>query len=463
MTDVNAGPGHSSPVGLTPVGGTLYFFAANAPDANALYAYTAATGVALVKDIRPGGNDFTGGAVAVAGGELFFTSFSGTPADAELWASDGTADGTRRVKNIRVIGSSSPEQLFSIGDAVVFRVTTDAGVRLYRSDGTADGTYELSDVALTASPGGVPANMARVGDVAYFAGTRNGAESLWRSDGTVAGTAMVADVPLSSSVFPPRFAPLGSGALLFTGVDPFSGRELWKYTPGDPPLAAPALSFDGGPAVRFRFDRPLADVPPRVGFTLTRVGPGFATAVPAHQVRVARDAGAGVLTFTFPGFAGGLLPDGNYRINLPAGYARDRAGSPLPADAVFDFFVLGGDANRDRRVDFADLVKLAQSYDTPSGKTWADGDFTGDGAVDFNDLVVLAQRYDTALDHPPAAADTAAFAAAPTPATTPAPAPVKPQAKAAEKQTKSVFSTTPVAKAKPAPAKPKAAARPRGR
>ena len=51
-----------------------------------------------------------------------------------------------------------------------------------------------------------------------------------------------------------------------------------------------------------------------------------------------------------------------------------------------------GDANLDGTVDFNDLVKLAQNYNT-TGKTWFNGDFTYDGSVDFNDLVVLAQHY----------------------------------------------------------------------
>jgi hypothetical protein len=51
-----------------------------------------------------------------------------------------------------------------------------------------------------------------------------------------------------------------------------------------------------------------------------------------------------------------------------------------------------GDANLDGVVDFNDLVKLAQSYNT-TGKTWFSGDFTYDGKVDFDDLVQLAQNY----------------------------------------------------------------------
>jgi hypothetical protein len=52
-------------------------------------------------------------------------------------------------------------------------------------------------------------------------------------------------------------------------------------------------------------------------------------------------------------------------------------------------------------VDFNDLVKLAQNYNTTvSASTdswWNRGDFTYDGVTDFNDLVKLAQNYNTAL------------------------------------------------------------------
>jgi len=51
-----------------------------------------------------------------------------------------------------------------------------------------------------------------------------------------------------------------------------------------------------------------------------------------------------------------------------------------------------GDANGDGKVNFADLVILAQNYGR-TGATWFTGDFTGDGVVGFADLVALAQNY----------------------------------------------------------------------
>lgn len=51
-----------------------------------------------------------------------------------------------------------------------------------------------------------------------------------------------------------------------------------------------------------------------------------------------------------------------------------------------------GDTNGDGKVDFQDLVVVAQNYGS-TGKTRAQGDVSGDGNVDFQDLVLIAQNY----------------------------------------------------------------------
>jgi hypothetical protein len=80
-----------------------------------------------------------------------------------------------------------------------------------------------------------------------------------------------------------------------------------------------------------------------------------------------------------------------------------------------------GDANIDGMVDFNDLAKLAQSYNT-SGKGWFDGDFNYDGTVDFLDLALLAQNYNSPAPAEPVGASASfdsdlarAFAAVPEP------------------------------------------------
>jgi hypothetical protein len=120
------------------------------------------------------------------------------------------------------------------------------------------------------------------------------------------------------------------------------------------------------------------------------------------------------------------------------------------ADATFDFFVVAGDANRDRVVNFADLLVLAKNYNG-TNKTWADGDFTGDGIVNFADLLILAKAYNKALP-PPAPAPAVALSAATAPV----------QGVLKEEQP-TVFSTrrlTPPPPPAPVKPKPKAVARP---
>ena len=58
---------------------------------------------------------------------------------------------------------------------------------------------------------------------------------------------------------------------------------------------------------------------------------------------------------------------------------------------TFGVVLLPGDANLDDKVDFSDLVILAQHYGQPGD--WTDGNFNGDPTVDFADLVILAQHY----------------------------------------------------------------------
>jgi hypothetical protein len=132
--------------------------------------------------------------------------------------------------------------------------------------------------------------------------------------------------------------------------------------------------------------------------------------VTSAAMSVSYDSANNRAALTFPGLPGGVLPDGNWSLLLSPGGVRDRAGNQMTgATPAIEFFVLAADANHDRRVDFDDLVALAQNYNT-SGKTFVDGDFNYNGSVDFEDLVILAQRYNTTLPAVAAAkAATSAF------------------------------------------------------
>jgi autotransporter-associated beta strand protein len=80
----------------------------------------------------------------------------------------------------------------------------------------------------------------------------------------------------------------------------------------------------------------------------------------------------------------------------------------VDGSAVLVRWTLLGDADLNGVVNFNDLVRLAQNYNTTvSGSGdgwWVRGDFTYDGVVDFNDLVKLARNSPGALPFPSAAA-----------------------------------------------------------
>ena len=95
-------------------------------------------------------------------------------------------------------------------------------------------------------------------------------------------------------------------------------------------------------------------------------------------------------------FAPGVIPDGRYRVTVPAGSVADATGNVTVRDATFDFFSLAGDITRDGAVGFDDLLVLAANYGSTSS-TFAHGDLTGDGRVDFDDLLLLAGHYGNGL------------------------------------------------------------------
>jgi hypothetical protein len=114
--------------------------------------------------------------------------------------------------------------------------------------------------------------------------------------------------------------------------------------------------------------------------------------VPTAKMSLAWNAATRTATFTFPGYANGILPDGNYVATLHAAGVTDPPGQPLPADAVVSFFVLAGDANRDRAVNLLDFNILANNFGQ-SGRLFSQGDFSYDGTVDLLDFNILANKF----------------------------------------------------------------------
>ena len=161
-------------------------------------------------------------------GSLLFLQYEvqleNAPATLELWRTDGTPAGTIKL-------TDQPRQNFNsfgaFGNLLVFSVNTaDDGNEVFRSDGTRNGTYRLRDI--NASQADSNAVMLATTSKAQFFTADDGVNGrgLWRTDGTVQGTVMLRG-------FGGRLGAIESintigDVLYFVADDGMHGRQLWR-------------------------------------------------------------------------------------------------------------------------------------------------------------------------------------------------------------------------------------------
>jgi ELWxxDGT repeat protein len=192
-----------------------------------------AEGTRLVRDLAPGPWGSEPQSMAELDGALHFVAAENPWEDRYgLWRSDGTAEGTRPLARL----GNRATFLLPVGGVLLFDgagVESPFGWNLWRSDGTAGGTYPLRALGAASHWVGY-ARGASLGARAVFvaADAEHGAE-LWASDGTLAGTGMVRDLlPGKADSDPAGFTRLGAHALFWaqTAEDVWA---LWR-TDGTP-------------------------------------------------------------------------------------------------------------------------------------------------------------------------------------------------------------------------------------
>jgi ELWxxDGT repeat protein len=183
-----------------------------------------------VEGTLPLGRFAASGETAIQGDSLVFAGCA-TATDCEPWASDGTAGGTRRLRDITP-GSygSGPNAFLPLGDRLYFLATAPDGPGLWQTDLTRRGTRRVARLP----PYGVPRELTAAGSRLFFIlGDEN---SLWTSDGTAAGTAPVAPFDRPRGRGPAVSRLLGAVGELeyFEGTDPALGPQLYRTdgTPG---------------------------------------------------------------------------------------------------------------------------------------------------------------------------------------------------------------------------------------
>ena len=236
VADIRPGTADSSPYRLTAVGSTLFFVArlgTDPVDQELFKSDGTAAGTVLVKDIRPGGESSVPDHLTPLAGRLFFSADDGTHGR-ELWRSDGTAAGTLLVKDIVPGPASSMEETFDPGATAVLGSTLffvadalNSGSELWASDGTEAGTRRVKDIK-PGVRGAEPQGLTVAGGRLFFSaddGTHG--RELWVSDGTEEGTLLVEDiVPGTGSSLPRELAAIDRH-LLFSAFDEEAGVEPW--------------------------------------------------------------------------------------------------------------------------------------------------------------------------------------------------------------------------------------------
>jgi ELWxxDGT repeat protein len=170
----------------------------------------------------------------VWGGRLLLTADDGVRGR-ELWSTDGTSVGTRRVKDANPgPAGSDPSQLVVIGNRVFFQANDPAhGTELWSTDGTEQGTELVKDIHPVVSLSGLPLSSFPfdftpfAGRLLFTADDGSKGGELWASDGTASGTRLVKSInPIS--YYRPRSLTVVGNQLLFFANDGANGEELWR-------------------------------------------------------------------------------------------------------------------------------------------------------------------------------------------------------------------------------------------
>ena len=213
------------------VGDTLVYFVAREDEfGEELYVTDGtAEGTRLVKDFNPGpGTADVRGMVTI--GDTAFFRARVAPYFEELWKSDGTEEGTVLVKDLWPGGQSQPFDLYAADSYIVFRGAGEGiGRELGISDGSEEGTF-LVDL----NPGEGDSNpqaFASLGDLVFFvANTPDEGLELWVTDGTAQGTGLFRDFRPGPDSSQPLWLTEFDGFMYFTVqlTNISSQRQLWR-------------------------------------------------------------------------------------------------------------------------------------------------------------------------------------------------------------------------------------------
>jgi ELWxxDGT repeat protein len=166
--------------------------------------------------------------ITQAGSRIFYTAETEGYGQ-ELWVTDGTAAGTKLVKDITPGADNTEFDLtIALGDKLIFTAyTDDYGKEMWVSDGTEAGTFMLKDIkdgSYTSSP----EELTLFNNKVYFTATSdNEGREVWYTDGTTAGTNILVDYNTNGDSAP-QMLTVAAGSLWYRAYSTTSTYDIVK-------------------------------------------------------------------------------------------------------------------------------------------------------------------------------------------------------------------------------------------
>ncbi|WP_116812858.1 ELWxxDGT repeat protein [Steroidobacter cummioxidans] len=260
VADLVPGPSSGHPRGLIAFNGELYFTALLAGAGEHLWKSDGtAAGTVRVADIAQDSNQKVHIRGVLDGKLLLEVATADFPTQGishprQLWTSGGAISDTSRMFDFQTDGSAD---LLVTSSRAYFAARDSSGFEPWVSDGTAAGTRLLRDINPTGNSN--PAWFADFRGVTVFA-TNDPIQGsqLWRTNGASTGTVLIGNVPASPPLRNPCCEPRRSivrqrltigQKFFFVANDSETGQELYVLTNDAPVAVADSATSAGGAAV----------------------------------------------------------------------------------------------------------------------------------------------------------------------------------------------------------------------
>ncbi|MCA8969237.1 MAG: hypothetical protein KDC95_05615 [Planctomycetes bacterium] len=150
--------------------------------------------------------------------------------DLSLYVSDGTSAGTRKAFDLSALGLTWMNELVAYRKGWFFTASGSNGVEPWFTDGTASGTRVVRDIEPGPASSVARSLCVQDGLVWFAATTGTFGDELWVSDGTTSGTKLVLDAaPGNAGIYPRHLTAVGRDSIYFDAIVPGLGSELCRY------------------------------------------------------------------------------------------------------------------------------------------------------------------------------------------------------------------------------------------